>query len=257
MTRVTDIAILKIRDMIVNGDLRPGDRLPKEADLAERLELSRSSLREAVKALSVINVLDVRQGDGTYVTSLEPSVLMSAMEFVIDFHTDDTVLQFLEVRRILEPAATAMATMAMTEAGLDALEAHLDRLPNKPSVEELVASDLEFHRMIVQGAGNAVLCSLLDSLSGPIQRARVWRGITQEHAVEQTITEHRGILAAMRSRLPDVAAATATVHVAGVAQWLRTVADETTMSRPSHRPHPSCERDTRPMRQAGELPNSQ
>src|SRR4029079_15236830 len=98
------------KEMIVSGELGPGARLPKEADLAERLGLSRNSLREAVRALSLINVLDVRQGDGTYVTSLELHLLLDAMSFVVDFHRDDTVLQFLEVRRILEPAATALAT---------------------------------------------------------------------------------------------------------------------------------------------------
>ena len=69
---VTDVAIDKIKDMIITGELAPGDRLPKEAELAQHLGLSRSSLREAVKALCLIRVLDVRQGDGTYVTSLEP-----------------------------------------------------------------------------------------------------------------------------------------------------------------------------------------
>lgn len=66
---VTDEAIGKIKEMIVSGALRPGDRLPKEADLAAELGLSRNSLREAVKALSLLNILDVRQGDGTYVSS--------------------------------------------------------------------------------------------------------------------------------------------------------------------------------------------
>src|SRR5437764_5143578 len=98
--------------MIVSGELGPGERLPKEADLADRLGLSRNSLREAVKALSLIHVLDVRQGDGTYVTSLEPRLLFDPISFVAEFHRDDTVLEFLQVRRILEPAATAMATIA-------------------------------------------------------------------------------------------------------------------------------------------------
>jgi GntR family transcriptional repressor for pyruvate dehydrogenase complex len=62
---LADEAIDKIKKMIISGELRPGDRLPKEADLADRLGLSRNSLREAVKALSMIRVLDVRQGDGT------------------------------------------------------------------------------------------------------------------------------------------------------------------------------------------------
>src|ERR1700761_9323487 len=132
---ITDEAIEKIKEMIVSGALRPGDRLPREADLAERLGLSRNSLREAVKALSLIHVLDVRQGDGTYVTSLEPSVLLEAMAFVIDFHRDDTVLEFLEVRRILEPAATAMAATRMTPAETAELRDLLEKLGENPSVE--------------------------------------------------------------------------------------------------------------------------
>src|SRR5438105_14527953 len=99
--------------MIVSGELGPGDRLPKESDLADRLGLSRNSLREAVKALSLIHVLDVRRGDGTYVTSLEPRLLLDAMTFVVEFHRDDTVLEFPEGRRILEPAATTMAALNM------------------------------------------------------------------------------------------------------------------------------------------------
>ena len=106
---VTDEAIEKIKGMIVSGALRPGDRLPKESELAAELGLSRNSLREAVRALSLIRILDVRQGDGTYVTSLDPQLLLEALSFVVDFHRDDTVLEFLAVRRILEPAATAAA----------------------------------------------------------------------------------------------------------------------------------------------------
>ena len=104
---VTDEAILKIKDMILSGELAPGDRLPPEQQLSERLGLSRSSLREAVKALEVIRVLDVRRGDGTYVTSLEPQLLLEAMSFVVDLHDDSSVLEIFAVRRILEPAAAA------------------------------------------------------------------------------------------------------------------------------------------------------
>jgi GntR family transcriptional repressor for pyruvate dehydrogenase complex len=69
---LTDQAIEKIKVMILSGELSAGDRLPREPDLAAHLGLSRSSLREAVKALSLVNILHVRRGDGTYVTSLEP-----------------------------------------------------------------------------------------------------------------------------------------------------------------------------------------
>ncbi|MCQ4046486.1 FadR/GntR family transcriptional regulator [Streptantibioticus rubrisoli] len=218
---VTDEAIEKIKGMIVSGALRPGDRLPKESELAAELGLSRNSLREAVRALSLIRILDVRQGDGTYVTSLDPQLLLEALSFVVDFHRDDTVLEFLAVRRILEPAATALATPRISEAQLDALEERLDALGSRPSVEQLVACDLEFHRGIVRSSGNSVLCSLLDGLSGPTTRARVWRGLTQEDAVERTLREHRAILGALRARDAEAARSWATVHIASVEQWLR------------------------------------
>ncbi|RKN40055.1 FadR/GntR family transcriptional regulator [Streptomyces hoynatensis] len=218
---VTDDAIEAIKQMIVDGELRPGDRLPREPDLAERLGLSRSSLREAVRALSLIHVLDVRRGDGTYVTSLEPSLLMDAMSFVVDFHRDDTVLQLLEARRVIEPAATEMAAVKMPMADIEGLGELLDSLGEAPSVEELVENDIEFHRRIALGSGNAVLASLVETLSGRTQRARTWRGLTQEGVVERTLGEHRAILAALGRRQAGIAAALATVHVAGVEQWLR------------------------------------
>jgi GntR family transcriptional regulator, transcriptional repressor for pyruvate dehydrogenase complex len=218
---VTDEAIEKIKAMIVTGELGPGDRLPKENDLAERLGLSRNSLREAVKALSLIRVLDVRQGDGTYVTSLEPNLLLDAMSFVVDFHRDDTVLEFLEVRRILEPAATAMAAAQMSDEAIADLRSVLDQLADAPTIEALVANDLEFHRRIALGSGNTVLCSLLDGLSGPTTRARIWRGLTQEGAVDKTREQHTAICDAIESRQPEVARSWATVHIAGVEQWLR------------------------------------
>jgi GntR family transcriptional regulator, transcriptional repressor for pyruvate dehydrogenase complex len=218
---VTDEAIEKIKGMIVSGALRPGDRLPKESELAAELGLSRNSLREAVRALSLIRILDVRQGDGTYVTSLAPQLLLEALSFVVDFHRDDTVLEFLAVRRILEPAATAMAASRISEQQLDALTAQLDKLGPEPSVEELVACDLEFHQGIVRSAGNSVLCSLLDGLSGPTTRARIWRGLTQEDAVARTLHEHRAILDALRDRDAEAARSWATVHIASVEQWLR------------------------------------
>jgi GntR family transcriptional repressor for pyruvate dehydrogenase complex len=218
---LTDEAIDKIKGMITSGELGPGDRLPKEADLAERLGLSRNSLREAVKALSMIRVLDVRQGDGTYVTSLEPNLLLDALSFVVDFHRDDTVLEFLEVRRILEPAATALATERMTEADVAKLQTVLDQLGDDPTIESLVANDLEFHRLIAAGSGNAVLCSLIDGLSGPTTRARIWRGLTQEGAAVRTREQHQAIVDAITTRQPDLARSWASIHVAGVEEWLR------------------------------------
>ncbi|HET6500346.1 MAG TPA: FadR/GntR family transcriptional regulator [Amycolatopsis sp.] len=218
---VTDVAIEKIKDMITSGRLAPGDRLPKEAELAAQLGLSRSSLREAVKALCLVRVLDVRQGDGTYVTSLEPRLLLDAMNFIVDFHRDDSVLDFLAVRRILEPAATAMAASTMSEHDIAELRDLLDAVTNAPTVEELVTGDLAFHRRIAEGSGNPVLCSLLEGLSGPTTRVRIWRGLSQQDAVVKTHEQHAAIYQAIAAHRPEVARSWALVHIAGVEDWLR------------------------------------
>jgi GntR family transcriptional repressor for pyruvate dehydrogenase complex len=219
---LTDEAIDKIKQMIISGRVRPGEKLPREADLAAELGLSRNSLREAVKALSLINVLDVRQGDGTYATSLAPSLLLEALSFIVDFHRDDTVLEFLEVRRILEPAATALAAIRMPEQDRIELGEVLETVDVDTPVEQLVAADLEFHRQIALGAGNTVLASLVDSMSAPTTRARVWRGMTEPRALERTLAEHRAIYKSIMSRDADLARSWATIHIAGIESWLRT-----------------------------------
>jgi DNA-binding FadR family transcriptional regulator len=218
---VTDEAIEKIKSMIVSGQLGPGDRLPNEDDLAQALGLSRNSLREAVKALSLIHILDVRQGDGTYVTSLEPDLLLDALSFVVDFHRDDSVLRFMEVRRILEPAATAMTAVRITDAEVAELRQLIAEMTPQSNVDKLVRNDLEFHGRIVAMSGNPVLASLLDKISAPTTRARVWRGLTQDDAVARTLTEHSAIVDALERHDAMLAEARATVHIAGVDDWLR------------------------------------
>lgn len=218
---VTDEAILRIKEMILAGELAPGDRLPPEKELSERLGLSRSSLREAVKALEVIRVLDVRRGDGTYVTSLEPRLLLEAMSFVVDLHDDQSVLEIFAVRRILEPAASALAARNADEDDLARLREVLEGVDHATDVEGLVAHDLEFHRGIADATGNSYLAGLIDSLSSHTVRARIWRGITQEDAVGRTLEEHHAILDAITTGDGELAAALTVAHVSGVEQWLR------------------------------------
>jgi FolB domain-containing protein len=200
---VTDEAIEKIKDMITSGALRAGDRLPREADLAADLGLSRNSLREAVRALSLVNILDVRRGDGTYVTSLEPRLLLEALSFIVDFHRDDTLLEFLRVRRILEPAATAMAAERITEEECQGLRDLLDRVGADPKAEDLVQNDLEFHRRIVSYSGNSVLASLLEFL----RVRRILESAATATAAERiTAAESEGLRALLDSIGPDPAA---------------------------------------------------
>jgi GntR family transcriptional regulator, transcriptional repressor for pyruvate dehydrogenase complex len=222
---VTDLAIEKLKGMIASGELQPGQRLPREADLAANLGLSRSSLREAVRVLSVLRILDVRQGDGTYVSSLSTESLVDALTFIAEFHQDSSVLQLLEVRRILEPAASARAARLATADEIAGLRAILDQATPASSVEDLVSADIEFHRAIASAARNPVLASLIESLSGRTQRARLWRGITEEGALARTLAEHRSIFDAIAAHDPELAESWATVHVSGVETWLHRTLD--------------------------------
>lgn len=218
---VTESAIEQIKAMIVAGELAPGMQLPPEQDLAHRLGVSRGSLREAVRGLSLVGVLDVRQGAGTYVTSLEAEVLLKATKFAIDIHRDDSVMYILQLRRILEPTAAALASVRMTAAELATLDRHLDEMPTDQSVEAQVTSDLKFHQIITQASGNPFLSSFLDSISGPIHRVRRWRARTEACSVERTTAEHRTIVRALRSRSPEAASAASMSHVFAMEQWLR------------------------------------
>jgi len=220
---LTDEAIVRIKDMIMNGQLHPGDRLPREPDLALQLGLSRNSLREAVKALSLINILDVRQGDGTYVTSLGPELLLDALTFVVDFHQDDSVLHFLAVRRILEPAAAGMAAERIGPEKVAELRLLLTQAGDESDPDKLHELDLRFHRLIAASSGNPVLGSLLEGLSAPTNRARIWRGLTETGAHERTLREHTAIVDAIEHGNADVAEAAMLLHVSGVETWLRKV----------------------------------
>jgi DNA-binding FadR family transcriptional regulator len=217
---VTDEATDKIRELIVSGRWGPGDRLPPEAELAAQLGLSRNSLREAVRALSLVRVLEVRQGDGTYVTSLEPDLLLESTRFATHLMRNNIVLELYAVRRMLEPHAAALAAARIDEAGLQALEQELNRMIAAGTVEELVDADMEFHAVIARAAGNSVLTSLLDSLSTRTLRTRIWRGRDEAGALEVTRLEHHRIFDAIRRRDPELARAMAAVHVSSGEAWL-------------------------------------
>lgn len=222
---LTDQAITKIKDLIIAGEFAPGARLPKEQELADRLGLSRNSLREAVRALSLIGVLEARQGDGTYVTSLEPDQLLAGTSFVSDLITGPTLRELYAVRRILEPAATALATPRLTEHELQALDESLHRMDTAETTQAFIDADVDFHRVIVNACGNATLASLIQNLSGSTLRARIWRAIHERDAVESTRRLHHDIYRALRQRDAELAAAADLVHLAEGERWLQSVVE--------------------------------
>lgn len=218
----TDEAIERITQQIAAGRWRPGDRLPKEAELAAELGLSRNSLREAVRALSLVRVLDVRQGDGTYVTSLEPGLLMDSLGFVAQLVQDHTLVEVFEVRRLLEPAAAAMAAVRIDQEGLALLRLELERMRAATKEEDLVEADAAFHSVIAKAAGNAVLSSLLESLSNRTMSARLWRARTLEGVLDETRNEHDRIYEAVAARDVELVRTLAAAHVANSEHFLRT-----------------------------------
>ncbi|HEY9373584.1 FadR/GntR family transcriptional regulator [Streptomyces sp.] len=217
---LTDEAIDKIKAMIVTGELAPGSRLPKEEVLAEQLGLSRSSLREAVRALTAMRILITRQGDGTYVSSLEPHLLLESLSFAADVSQGQTALQLLQVRRLLEPQATGLAAALLQPDDLRELRHLLDQCRSAATVDEFVAHDIAFHLRIVEAVGNPVLSMLLSVLSTRTQRVRIMRGSRTSHALENAHKDHEEILRALEARDTLLAVSTATTHISAVEQWL-------------------------------------
>ena len=221
MAALTDQAIAEIKNLIMSGEFVAGSRLPKEQDLARRLGLSRNSLREAVRALTLIGVLEPRVGDGTYVTSLEPELLLTGMGFISDLLTGSTLLELHQVRRILEPVATELAATRLEEADFAALERCLADMDAAETTQAFIAVDEEFHRIIVMASGNSTLASLIQNLSGGTLRARLWRSVMERDAIEVTKRRHWDIYNALRDRDPKRAAAADLIHLSEGEQWLR------------------------------------
>ena len=220
---LTDQAIAKIKELIISGEFRPGSKLPREQDLARQLGLSRNSLREAVRALTLVGVLDARVGDGTYVTSLDSELLLTGMSFVGDLLAGPTLVEVHQVRRILEPVATGLAATRLTEDHFAALERCLARMDEAQTMQAFIDADAEFHRIIVQAAGNATLASLIQNLSSGMLRARMWRTIAEEGAVEITKQRHRDIYLALRAGDAERASAADLIHLTEGEEWLKRV----------------------------------
>jgi DNA-binding FadR family transcriptional regulator len=225
-TTVTERAIEEIKAKIASGELAPGQRLPTERDLAAELGLSRSSMREAIRALIVMGVLEARHGAGIYVTRLEPGDLLETFGVVAEISRGSTLLHLVQVRKILEPAAAAAAAARIDEAGLARLRAEMNAMERGTTAEEIVGHDLEFHRIITEAAANPVLAAILGGLNSRTFRARVWRGYREEGVFPRTFAEHDQIYRALAERDPDGARVAAAVHIGAVEDWARRQAGE-------------------------------
>ena len=221
---VTEAGIDRLRELISSGVFRSGSRLPPEQELAVVLGVSRNTAREAVRALSTARVLDVRRGDGTYVTSLRPELLLEGIAFAVELMQEDSALELLAVRRILEPAATALAAIHVSTVAIGELEKSLACMRESGSdLEQLVLHDVQFHTQVAAASGNATLASMLNGISSRMFRARVWRGMLDSDAITRTIDEHERILSAVSMHDAELARAAALAHVATTEAFLRTL----------------------------------
>ncbi|MFI6735865.1 FadR/GntR family transcriptional regulator [Nonomuraea sp. NPDC050451] len=221
----SDIVVEGVKRMIISGALTAGSRLPVEKDLAAQLGVSRSSLREGVRALVITGVLETRQGDGTYVTALDPEILLSPIGFLVDLHRPENVADLQAVRRVLETEAVGRAAMRVTEEELDQAEqilASMEVLLQAEQVdhEAVMNADIMFHRLIAAASHNTTLEALIEALASRTVRARLWRAINAEGAEFDTHKEHRAILDALKKRDPDAARLRMGVHLLGVEQFL-------------------------------------
>jgi GntR family transcriptional regulator, transcriptional repressor for pyruvate dehydrogenase complex len=220
----TEQAVGAIMNLLTSGELGPGDRLPTERDLALRLGVARSTVREAIRGLEMMRVLQVRHGEGIFVTSLDAPVLLEASGFTMQLMRDHEVVDLLELRAILEGAAAGLASARMTDEQRRTLLLRLEELDAATNADDLLEADIAFHTWIAACAGNVVLASLLDTFSARTYRARHLNAdLGFAEALPRSRLAHRRIYDAIAARDPEAARANASSHVAALAGWLRSV----------------------------------
>lgn len=207
----------ELLDRIVAGEFRPGDAVPGELELSARHDVSRMTVREAVKTLAAQNILRVERGRGTYVNPLNR---WSSLEAVLRATSEGrdaaaSAVQLIELRRMLEGGACELAATRISEGDLSVLENQVQQMREahrKGDLERFVEADLAFHDLILHASGNAFVAVLLEPLSRILEQRRAETSAVpqiQAHAIEQ----HAAVAAALRSRDPGSARAAMDRHM--------------------------------------------
>ena len=217
---VTTKTIDSIRAMIRAGELAPGDRLPPEQELADRLGVSRGSLREAVRALSQINVLDVRRGDGTYVTSLAPSELLSGLVFALELMQAKDLDEVIEVRQLLLPPAAALAAQRVSDDQLAEMRGVIEHLEQATDPDEIARLHDRFGALVYDATGNETLASILRALQvRGVNVRRAW--LAAEPARRDiALTHQKMLLDALERGDGDMAKSISVVQVERRRRWI-------------------------------------
>jgi GntR family transcriptional repressor for pyruvate dehydrogenase complex len=204
----------QIMDLISSGSLRPGQRLPSERELCEHFGASRPSLREALRGLAIVGVLNARVGDGTSV-AVDPGIFMrKVMEWrmVTEKHDIDNLL---EVRLALEVISAARAARNATEADLNELRELVAKMKAIGTNETQFARlDAEFHVVIAKASGNSLILNLVSMIRNQLVRA-LTKALRSPNAIVHSNKEHTTLLNAIESHDPDASKAAMLAHLEG------------------------------------------
>lgn len=209
---MTELVAERLVDLLSSGTLRPGDKLPPERDLAAQLSVGRTTVREALKLLTLSGLLEARRGDGTYVRHEFGSFLLRQIEWpvLLSAHQIDMVL---EVRQPLEVQAVRMAAERATGEELERIARFRETLEIEGrDIERETELDLDFHHAVVAAAHNDLLSHLMLSLNS-ILRQYIELSNQMTDRLETTVAEHQEIYDAIVAQDPDQAARAMVEHL--------------------------------------------
>jgi GntR family transcriptional regulator, transcriptional repressor for pyruvate dehydrogenase complex len=223
---------------ILRGDHPPDSQLPPESRLAELFDVSRLTVREAVKALRNKGVLRIEQGRGTFVnptaqwSPLDPDLLLARAATANG--TRELATKLTEARRLVEVGVAALAAVRRTKADLTGLKHALDRMrrySDRDDVDGFTEADLEFHGIILAAAGNPFISALFEPLADLLFEVR--RAASgSRHGREVAIAAHASILDALRAGSPEAARDAMTVHMHQTAERIDEVIRDDDMPLP-------------------------
>ena len=216
-----------LREMISSGELAREQRFPPEPELCERLGVSRGALREAVRTLGALGVIEARHGSGTYVSKLDPADIVRNFSLTVDLLPLDGLLQLFEIRRVLEAHASAQAAARCTPELSEQLESLISQMEAEPELERASDLDKQFHGLICKVAGNPTIASLMDVFRSRSSHYNIFEGPDGATARAASDAGHRSMASAISSHDPVAAASAASSHVAQTEHWLRKFTDST------------------------------
>ncbi len=196
----------RILTLIREKHLGPGDRLPAERELATMMQVSRPSVREALQALSILNIVEIRQGAGTYVTSLEPQLLVEPLNFVFSLD-NSTLLELFAARKILEVGIAAIAAEKITSEEIAALESCLEKSSQAAAddnYDDFLQLDLKLHSIIAAASRNPILIRFMESIS-QLGLASRQQTVRIPNLAKEGVDDHRALIAALKAHNPEAA----------------------------------------------------